>query len=323
MVKKILHLEKNRYSEDALNNLGKSHELIFKDFNLQEDFDSFLETNQFDVIFTRLGLFLGKSQIVNQKNLKCIVTPTTGYNHIDVEYAQKYDIKIIGLQGEVDFLKHVKSTAEHTWALLLSISKNLYPSINSVKKINTWDRNLFLSDELDKKTLGIIGFGRLGRIVSQYANAFGMKILANDIDNEAFKNAPSYINICELTGLLKSSDYIILLISWKQENHRFINSDKLAKFKKGAYLINTSRGEFIDEKALINSLKYGKIKGAALDVLNNDSTWNKSTKIKNDLIEYSKTNNNLIITPHIGGYGKESVKRTREFVTNLFLKEYL
>ena len=68
-------------------------------------------------------------------------------------------------------------------------------------------------------------------------------------------------------------------------------------------------------------MKKGKIKGVALDVLDNDSAWNKSTKIKNDLIKYSKANNNLIITPHIGGYGKESVKRTREYVTNLFLKE--
>lgn len=323
MKKKILHLEKQRYSEDALNNLQVSHKVTFNDFSCQEDFDYFLKRHQFDVIFTRLGLFLGESQILTQENLKYIVTPTTGYNHIDVEFAQKHSIKIIGLKGEIDFLKEIKSTAEHTWSLLLSLSKNLYSSIRSVKKTNLWDRNPFLADELDKKTLGIIGFGRLGRIVSQYANAFGMKILANDIDNKAFNNIPAYVNKCELTKLLELSDYIILLISWREDNIRFIDSDKLLKFKKGAYLINTSRGEFIDEKALLDSLKEGKIKGVALDVLNNDSAWNKFTNTKNDLIKYSKKNNNLIITPHVGGYGKESVKRTREFVTNLFLKEYI
>lgn len=323
MTKKILHLEKDRYPPDALNKLERTYKVIFNDFNYQEDFDSYLESNQFDVIFTRLGLFIGKSQIIKQKKLKCIITPTTGYNHIDVEFAQKQNIKIIGLKGKVDFLKQIKSTAEHTWALLLSISKNLYPSINSVKKTNIWDRNPFLADELDKKTIGIIGFGRLGKIISQYANSFGMKILANDIDNKAFNKVPAYVNKCELTKLLEFSDYIILLISWSEDNIRFINSDRLRKFKKGAYFINTSRGEFIDEKALLNSLKEGKIKGAALDVLENDSAWNKSSNIKNDLIKFSKKNNNLIITPHIGGYGKESVKRTREFITNLFLKEYI
>ena len=295
--------------------------MILKDFTCQKDFDAFLELNQFDVIFTRLGLFLGEPQIIKQKNLKCIVTPTTGYNHIDIEFAQKQNIKIIGLKGEVEFLSEIKSTAEHTWTLLLSLSKNLYSSIDFVKKANLWDRNPFLADELDRKTLGIIGFGRLGKIVSKYANAFGMKILANDINEKVFNDAPAYINKCQLSELLELSDYIVLLISWRDDNISFINSEKLKKLKKNAYLINTSRGEFIDERALHYSLKKGKIKGVALDVLDNDSAWNKSTKIKNALIKYSKANNNLIITPHIGGYGKESVKRTREYVTNLFLKE--
>lgn len=321
MTNKILHLEKNRYPNEALIKLQKSHNVTFAEFVSQYDFDKFLEENQFNTIFTKLGLYIGESQILKQKELKYIITPTTGYNHIDVEFAQKQNINIIGLKGKVDFLSEIKSTAEHTWALLLSISKNLHNSINSIKIKGIWDRESFLNNELDKKTIGIIGYGRLGKIVSEYANAFGMNIIANDIDDNAFKNSPSYVKKMELLKLLELSDYIVLLISWSNNNIKLIDTDKIRKFKKGAYFINTSRGEFVDEIALLKSLKKGKIKGAALDVLENDSSWDKSTKIKNPLIEYSKFNDNLIITPHIGGYGKYSVEKTRAFITKLFLKE--
>lgn len=323
MKNKILHLEKNRYPLEALIDLQKRHTVTFAEFKSQHDFDKYLKKNQFHAIFTKLGLHLGKSQILQQKELRYIITPTTGYNHIDIEYAQKRNIKIIGLKGEVDFLREIKSTAEHTWALLLSISKNLHNSINSIKIKGIWDRESFLNNELDGKTIGIIGYGRLGKIVSEYANAFGMNIIANDIDDKAFKNVPSYVKKTELFRLLELSDYIVLLISWNKRNIKFLDTDKFKKFKKGAFFINTSRGEFVDEIALLESLKKGKLKGAALDVLNNDSSWDKSTKIKNLLIEYSKNNHNLIITPHVGGYGKFSVERTRAFITKLFLKEGL
>ena len=323
MENKILHLEKNRYSIETLIELQKNHTVTFAEFNSQHDFDRYLKKNQFNAIFTKLGLYIGKSQIIEQKELRYIITPTTGYNHIDVEFAQKQNIKIIGLKGEVNFLNEIKSTAEHTWALLLSITKNLYSSINSIKIKGIWDRESYLNNELDRKTIGIIGYGRLGKIISEYANAFGMNIIANDIDDNAFKNAPSYVKKIELFQLLELSDYIVLLISWSKNNVNFIDFNKINKFKNGAYFINTSRGEFIDEIALVESLKNGKLKGAALDVLVNDSSWDRSTKIENPLFEYSKKNDNLIITPHIGGYGKFSVERTRAYITKLFLKEAL
>ena len=264
---------------------------------------------------------MGKKQIDMAKYLTTICTPTTGYNHIDVEYAQTKNIQIIGLKNQKEFLSQVKSTAEHTWALLLAISRNLYTAINTTQNKSKWNRIPYMADELSDKTLGIIGFGRLGKIVAQYGLAFGMNILANDLEASVFIDKPSEVKKCDLNHLLEQSDFIVLLISWSKENYNFIDIDKLRLMKETAYLINTARGELINEQSLLRILKEKKIRGAALDVLSGDSSWGSESKVSHDLIDYAKLNNNLIITPHMGGYGKSSIEKTRKFLTDLFLKQ--
>jgi D-3-phosphoglycerate dehydrogenase len=319
--KRILHLEKSAYSNSTLSELSKKYSVIFYEFNNVKDFNTYLKNNQFEVIFTKLGVYLGKEQINAQKELKIIVTPTTGYNHIDVSYAASKGVKIIGLKNHKRFLSSVKSTAEHTWALILSLSRNLNTVIAKTKETKRWERLPYTADELNGKTLGVIGYGRLGKMVGDYGNVFGMKVLANDIDKNAFKEKPDYIENTSLKNLLKNSDYVILLISWSSENIYFFDDIKFSKMKKGAFFVNSSRGEFIDEDCLLKNLKSEKLAGAALDVLNGDSSWSSDTKISNKLFNYSLKNENIIITPHMGGYGKTSIAKTRNFIVSLFLKE--
>ena len=318
---KILHLEKEAYPVSSLAKLEEAYEVTYASFNKQSDFNEFLVDKDFEVIFTKLGLSIGKVQMEYLKKLKFICTPTTGYNHIDEEYATKKGIQIIGLKNHEDFLCQVKSTAEHTWALLLSITRNLQPAIINTKNKKKWDRNPYLADELNGKTLGIIGYGRLGKIVAEYGHAFGMNVIVNDIDDNAFNKKPFYLEKVGLNDLLGDADYIILLISWSKDNINFINDKKLSLMKKEAYLINTSRGELIDESALLVALQKNKLEGAAIDVLCGDSSWDKEKTISNELLDYSRSNSNLIITPHMGGYGKSSIEKTRSFITNLFLKQ--
>jgi D-3-phosphoglycerate dehydrogenase len=315
---KILHLEKDSYPNFLLKDLEEKNEIIYLDCNSQSELNQFLATNKFNVIFTKLGLYIGEEQFKMQTSLKYIVTPTTGLNHIDFEFATRNGIEIISLKGKFDFLKNIKSTAEHTWLLLLAISRNLYPVVYNVKNNKIWDRKPYIADELNNKKLGIVGFGRLGKIVSEYGKAFGMKVLAYDIDKSKYIN--SEIDFKDnLDELLEESDFIILLISWSNENVNFFNLSKFNKIKKDAYFINTSRGEFIDSNALIDVLLNKKIKGAAIDVIDGDSSWESNQTISNNLIEYASQFDNLIITPHMGGYGKESIIATRNFVTQLFL----
>ena len=131
---KILHLESYNYSKERLKLLGNNFNLICKEFKSQKDLIFHLEKNQYDIIFTRLGLSINKEIIKLQKKLKFIVTPTTGLNHIDFEYAKTRDVNVISLKGETEFLMSVRSTAEHTWGLLLSAVRNIPRAFDQVKK---------------------------------------------------------------------------------------------------------------------------------------------------------------------------------------------
>jgi D-3-phosphoglycerate dehydrogenase len=254
-----------------------------------------------------------------QSKLKYIVTPTTGLNHIDISLAHKRGIQVVSLKGEVDFLKTIKSTAEHTWALLLAITRNIVAAHNSVSQFGNWDRKSFEAGETDGKTIGIIGFGRLGKIVARYAKAFGMTVLINDTNLSEVDNLQEGFLHVELHELLRHSDYIVLLISWSQENQGFFNRYMFEKMKPGAFFINTSRGELVDQDALLHYLQNGRLAGAALDVLDGDSSWEFRVKGEKKLLLYAKKNKNLIITPHMGGYGTVSIAKTRIFIAQKFI----
>lgn len=316
---KILHLEANRYPQESLDKLSQVAELTCLEVSGQEELIAHLEQYSYDAIFTRLGIYLDQSCLDSQSQLRYIVTATTGLNHIDVEYCKTRGIELLSLKGEDKFLARIKSTAEHTWLLLLSIIRNFPASYLSVKEGN-WQREPFLAEELSEKTLGIIGFGRLGKIIAQYANAFGMEVLANDIDPNKIPE-DGFVKEVGLDALLSSSDIVILMVSYSPENVDLLAKREFALLKKAAYFVNTSRGEMVDEDALIEALENGTIKAAALDVMKDDSSWSSQVPSDNKLLTYSQQNTNLILTPHMGGYGKQSIERTREFVTDKLLAQ--
>lgn len=316
---RVLHLEYDKYPAESISVLKERFDVETYDCDSQEMLYSKLTGTQFEVIFTRLGLMLDQKCFELQPALKYIVTSTTGLNHIDQDKAAELGIKIISLKGEFEFLASIKSTAEHTWGLLLSIIRRLPMAYNSVIS-GQWERVPFLSDELSNKKLGIIGFGRLGKIVARYGNAFGMDVLIHDVDEQTYDGATG-VTPLSLERLLSEADFVTLLVAWSKENVKFMDASKFALMKQGAYFINTSRGELIDEEALVASLTTGRLKGAAVDVLNEDSAWASEVDKQNILYQYAIHNSNLIITPHMGGYGKDSIENTRRFVTNKFLKD--
>lgn len=313
---RILHLEADKYPESSLEKL-KNFNFIQREINTQSELENFLEKNQFEVIITRLGLNISKEIIDNQKSLKIIVTPTTGLNHISYTESNKNNLKIISLKGEYEFLSTIKSTAEHTWALLMTLTRRIIELRDTVKN-GFWIRENMMADELNGKNLGIIGYGRLGKIVANYGKSFGMNVYAYDINPKAFEGAQN-IKYNNLEELLSISDFIVLMINYSEENEKFMDSKKFSLMKKGSYFINTSRGELVDEDDLFLALNESKFSGVALDVLNNDSVWENKINGSYKLIEYMNSHNNLIITPHTGGYGKTSILKTREFITNKLL----
>lgn len=282
----------------------------------QEELQALLQSNHYDVIFTRLGLYLGEKELHIQPNLRYIVTPTTGLNHLDLDYLQQRSIKVVSLKGEAAFLNSIQSTAEHTWMLLLSLIRNLPAALAAVRQ-NNWDRVPFLAEELNTQTLGIIGFGRLGKILLRYARAFDMQVLLHDIDDSAFTKE-SLAFRTNLDPLLAQADYVILQADYRESNRHFFGKAHFRKMKKGACFINTARGELVDEAALLEALQSGHLRGAALDVLDGDSAW-ETAPAGHPLIAYARQNDNLLITPHMGGYGRISIEKTRDFITDKWI----
>ena len=319
---KILHLEKENYPDTSLSVLQSMGQIHFANVYTQSDLDNLLLNESFDAVFVRLGFEFGSKNLHSQSQLQYIVSPTTGLNHLDLSYLDKRDIKVISLKGDLSILERVKSTAEHTWSLLMALTRNLRPAIDITLNFE-WKRKGLECDELNDMTLGIIGFGRLGMMVAGYGKAFGMKVLVNDCNPEKEKiaNQKGFETIA-LDDILSNSDVLILMADYNPGQKKILDEPEFEKLKKGSYFINTSRGELINENALLFALKNGSIKAAALDVLEGDSVWDIGVTRSHPLLAYARENSNLIITPHIGGYGKQSIRLTREYIVNKFREEY-
>lgn len=247
------------------------------------------------------------------KNLKFIFSPSTGTDHLDLEELKKRNIKLIAITKNYSLIRQFTSTSELSFGLLLSLIRNLNSAYEDVKKGN-WGREKFTGNQLYKKTLGIVGYGRLGRISAKIARGFGMNIIANDIIKR--KNN---IKFFSLNKLLKLSDFIFIHVHLNKNTVNLINKNNIRFMKRNAILINTSRGKIINEKDLIYALKSKRIRAAGLDVI--DGEWlDKRKLLKHPLIKYMKKNKNLIIVPHIGGSSVESINGARIFIMKKLLK---
>jgi D-3-phosphoglycerate dehydrogenase len=312
----ILHLEKSCYPKETLQRLEENHSVMYLEANDQSKLIEFLRHHPQEAVFVRLGMGINAQVLTTAKSLKYVVTPTTGLNHIDLDTCKNLSIKVISLKGETDFLQSITSTSEHTWMLLLALIRNLNSAYQDVLR-GFWRRQPFMALELLGKTLGIVGYGRLGKIVASYGLAFGMKVLVYEKE-KVIIGAKSDLQQASLDEVLSKSDFLSLHIPGDKENHHFLDQEKIEKMKAGAMLINTSRGEVIDEKALLSALQRGLLAGAALDVLEGDSSWEEKSFDHHGLLQYAQQNSNLLLTPHMGGYGRESIFRTRKFITEKF-----
>jgi D-3-phosphoglycerate dehydrogenase len=240
-----------------------------------------------------------------------IASPTTGLNHIDLREAELRGIRVISLRGETEFLDQIFATAEHTLALIFGLLRCV-PAASAHAAEGGWNRDLFRGRELHGKTAGIIGYGRVGRMVAGYLQALGMAVLAADSDpGRSFANPQ--IKIVPLADLLDRADLVSLHVSFTEANAGFFGQKEFARMKPGSWFINTSRGELVDEAALLQALEGGRIAGAALDVLSDERSSGMSG---NALVAYARSHGNLLITPHIAGCTLESMQKTEDFLAD-------
>jgi D-3-phosphoglycerate dehydrogenase len=264
-----------------------------------------------DVLWVRLRHRIDAEVLDRAARLKVIVSPTTGLDHIDLAETERRNIYVLSLRGESDFLRDVRATAEHTIALILSLLRHI-PQACAHAKYGHWARDLFRGCELHGKTVGIVGYGRLGRIVARYLTAFETKILVTD--PKIHTDQPEAgITSTSLTRLLNQSDLVTLHVNLCDETKGFFGQEQFAAMKPGAWFINTSRGELVDEDALSMALRSGRLRGAALDVVSEERAPRMG---EHPLVVYARENDNLIITPHIGGCTAESMAKTECFLAD-------
>jgi len=240
---------------------------------------------------------LDRDTILKLSRLKYIGLLATGYNVVDIEAAHERGIPVTNVPTY-----GTKSVAQMVFAHLLELTLNVGHHSETVKEgkwssspdFCYWDKPLI---ELEGLTMGIIGFGKIGRATGELAHAFGMNVIA--YDKFPTKSPPEWVKLVDLETVFRESDVISLHVPLTDDNHHFVNKEKINLMKPSAFIINTSRGPLINEADLADALNSGRIAGAGLDVLSTEPPPNN-----NPLLNAA----NCLITPHIA-WATKSVRR--------------
>lgn len=274
---------------------------------VEAKYDILLENiDRYDAYFATAHVCADKRVIERADRLKVIATSSTGIDHIDTNAARARGIKVFDISKEIELLNTFTATAEMTWCLLLALIRKLPWAFDAAKN-GEWARQKFSGYQLFGKTLGILGYGRLGKMVAEIGKGYKMRIIAHDLIEINDRD----IKQVDIDALLSESDVLSIHVHLTEETRGLLSKEMFLKMKHGINILNTSRGAIIDEEALLNALETGKVGGAGLDVIQGE--WNSNLS-EHPLIKYARTHDNLIITPHIGGSTVESIVGARKFM---------
>ena len=282
---KILICDKlNQKVSNELKKIGNCLDISESD---NKSSDLLKEISNAEIIVIRSGTTLTSDILEHAKKLKIIARCGVGVDNIDLSYAKNNDILVTNSPAA-----NLISVVELTVALIINASRKITLADKHVKN-SEWNRSKFLGVELYGKTLGIIGFGKAGKLVSERMKAFGMTVVFYDPFISDWEGQEESL---ELDELLKVSDVVSIHVVKTKETENLLSEEKLNLLKESAILVNTSRGGVIDEKYLVELLKNNKLFGAGLDVFETEPPLNV-----NDLDEI-----NLVTTPHIGASTAEA-----------------
>ena len=271
---------------------------IMKKAGLQVDYKPEIKPDEliksvkdYDVLVVRSRTKVTKEVIDSNAKMKIIARVGVGLDNIDVKYAESKGMQVINAE-----IAAMTAVAELVIGLMLSLARSI-PRADAAIKNDKWLKKELMGIELKGRYLGIVGVGKIGRRIARIARGLNMNIIGYDIvpiDQQLARDVG--LIVTDLNTLLSSSDFVTLHVPLTEDTKHMINEQRLSLMKKSAYLINTSRGEVIDEQALYNALKDGKIAGAALDVFEVEPPTN------NVLVQLP----NVVCTPHIGAQTYEA-----------------
>jgi glyoxylate reductase len=236
--------------------------------------------------------------------LKVVSNYAVGFDNINVTELTERGIVVTN----TPCLEVNEAVAEHTWALMLSLSRRIVEADESVRRgaYRGWEPHLFLGKSLLGKTLGIIGLGGIGSMVARRAKGWGMRVLYNKRTRDPDAERDLEVEFSDLDRLYSESDFITLHIPLTSETRHMINKEAFSKMKRGVILVNTARGQIVDEEDLVSAIRDGKVAGAGLDVFENEPNINP------ELVAME----NVIITPHIASATLEAREKMCELAVN-------
>ena len=302
-----------------------TEQLLAKGFVLEEDFTSSYDEvlqkiNQYDGIIIRSRIPLDKNFLENAQNLKFIARVGAGMENIDLEVAKNLGISLINSpEGNRD------AVAEHVVAMLLILMNRLFIASEEVKN-GIWKREENRGDELLGKTFGIIGYGNMGKATAKRLSGFGVEVIFYDILPNLEDEFAKQVSLEELQ---ERADILSLHIPLDASTEYLVDENFISKMKKNFYLVNTARGKNVKTSALVDALKSGKVKAAALDVLeyekssfeNLDISTSLSTRNKEDL-QFLLESNQVIVTPHIAGWTHQSKEKLAQFIVDKIVQQF-
>ena len=254
--------------------------------------------------------FVLDEKVLGNSNIKVINTCSTGLNHIDMDYCERNNIEVWSLKEDFDLINDLPSTAELSFGLMLSLLRKIPEGFNSVKK-GEWNYEPFIGRQIKGLTIGIIGYGRLGKILVKLLSGWGVKILVNDpyveVDDENCIRTT-------MNEVWKQSDVVFLHLHVTDITRTMVGDYFLSNMKRGSVLINTSRGELVDEGDIIKSITDGHLGGYGTDVISDEFGNVSDSK----LVKFSKENDNVIITPHVGGMTWEGQTKAYKWAMDKF-----
>ena len=295
-----------------------TEQLLAKGFLLEEDFTSSYDEvlqkiNQYDGIIIRSRIPLDKNFLENAQNLKFIARVGAGMENIDLETAKNLGISLINSpEGNRD------AVAEHVLAMLLILMNRLFIASEEVKN-GIWKREENRGDELLGKTFGIIGYGNMGKATAKRLSGFGVEVIFYDILPNLEDEFAKQVSLEELQ---ERADILSLHIPLDASTEYLVDENFISKMKKNFYLVNTARGKNVKTSALVDALKSGKVKAAALDVLEYEKSSFENLDTNNEDLQFLLESNQVIVTPHIAGWTHQSKEKLAQFIVDKIVQQF-
>ncbi|MCY0976281.1 2-hydroxyacid dehydrogenase [Chryseobacterium wangxinyae] len=303
--------------------LDKNHpliteQLLAKNFILEEDFTSSYDEvcakiQKYDGVIIRSRIPLDKNFLEKAKNLKFIARVGAGMENIDIPVAEKLGIQLINSpEGNRD------SVAEHVVGMLLILMNRLFIASNEVKN-GIWLREENRGDELLGKTVGLIGYGNMGKATAKRLSGFGCKVIFHDILTDL---SDEYATQVSLEELKNEAEVLSLHIPLTDSTNYLIDDIFISEMKNNFYFVNTARGKNVETKSLVKALESGKVKGACLDVLEYEKASFENLETENEDLNYLLHSEKTIVTPHIAGWTHQSKQKLAKVIVDKILGSY-